>query len=368
MDTSYLDWMLEQEEEGSEPEVGPGEGGVWVVADIDGARVASVSVEALGMARGLADALGAYVHGVLVGEGLRDLTTTLYQAGADRVWVADDPSLTRFGVEPYLEVLATLLEAAQPEVVVFGANVRGQALAPRLAQRLAGGLIEHVTAVELDESIRAVRATVPVYGGEYYNVIVCPEARPQFLTLEPGAFPAPFLDPHRTGQPEDVEVTEVQTSVRVVGPAEGFEPAAVPLALAPIVVAAGRQVGDFGLAQRLAAALGGQIAGDRGAQDAGWVSRDRVVDVRGVRIRPNVYVAVGIRGDIFHNAAVEEASFVLAIHPDADAPVFQVADMCLQADPRVVVPAILDALGEASTDSVPGGTLHAVPTPTALGS
>ena len=351
MDTSYLDWMLDQEDAGpmAEPAdglvIGALEGGIWVVADAESARVAAVSFEALTMARSLADALGAYVHGVLLGEGIRNLTTDLYQAGADRVWVADHPMLASFDLAPYLETLAGLLEKARPEVVVFGSTVQGRALAPRLAQRMEGGLIEHVIAVELDESIRAVLATVPVYGGEYYDVIVCPEARAQLLTLETGAFPAPFLDPNRRGEPEDFEVIGAQLAVQVLGPAEGFEPATVPLDHASVVVAGGRQVGDFELVRELAAALGGQVAGDRGARDAGWVGRDRVVDVRGVRIRPKVYVAVGIRGDSFHNAAVQEAGFVLAIHPDPGAPVFQVADLCLEADPRTVVPAILEALG-----------------------
>jgi electron transfer flavoprotein alpha subunit len=71
-----------------------------------------------------------------------------------------------------------------------------------------------------------------------------------------------------------------------------------------------------------------------------------VVDVRGVTVTPEVYVAVGIRGDTFHNAAIEGAKFILAIHPDSDAPIFQVADLCLETDPEEVLPALLEALSE----------------------
>jgi electron transfer flavoprotein alpha subunit len=110
-------------------------------------------------------------------------------------------------------------------------------------------------------------------------------------------------------------------------------------------VAAGRQAGGFDLVQRLATALGGQVAGDRGACDAGWIGSERVIDVRAVRVKPEVYVAVGIRGDTFHNAAIEEAEFVVAIHPDPEAPIFEVADMCLEADPQSIVPAMLEAIG-----------------------
>ena len=350
MDLSYLDLLMAQQEEVTDGSTelttsAEGGGGVWVVADVLDGAVAPVTLEALGAARTLADALGAYVTGVLLGEEVTGLAQTLTQAGADGVRVAEHPALARLALEPYLQVLAELFEAEQPEVVLFGATEAGQALAPRLAQRMGGGLIEHVTAVSLDEATRTVQATFPMYGGEYFEIAACPEARPQFLTIEPGAFPTPFLDSYRQGEPSLLEVEPVEAAVRVIGPAEGFEPPAVGLAQAAVIVAAGRQAGDFQLVQRLAAALGGRVAGDRGARDAGWIGREQIVDVRGVTVAPEVYVAVGIRGDTFHNAAIEEARFIVAIHPDPRAPIFQVADLCLEAEPREVLPALLEALG-----------------------
>jgi len=343
MDLSYLDLLMAQQEEVSEA---AGGGGVWVVADVMDGAVATVTLEALGAARTLADALGAYVYGVLWGQEVTGLAQTLYQAGADGVRVADHPALAQLALEPCLQVLAELFAAEQPEVVLLGATEAGQALAPRLAQRLGGGLIEHVTAVTLDEATRTAQATFPLYGGEYFEIVACPQARPQFLTIEPGAFPAPFLDPYRQGEPTrlELEVEPAEPAVRVIGPAEEFEPPPVPLARAPVVVAAGRQAGDFELVQRLAAALGGQVAGDRGARDAGWIGPEQIVDVRGVSVAPQVYTAVGIRGDTFHNAAIEEAKFIVAIHPDPTAPIFQIADLCLEADPREVLPPLLEAL------------------------
>jgi electron transfer flavoprotein alpha subunit len=367
MGESYLDLLMAQQEEAPETEVSEAEGGggVWVVAEpsttlrlglVDGA-VASVTLEAIGAARTLADALGAYVYGVLLGEGVTEFAQTLYQAGADTVRVADDASLATFALEPYLQVLSDLFEAEQPEVVIFGAGVAGGQLAARLAQRTGGGLIEHVTVVSLDEATRTVQAAVPIYGGEYFEIVACPEVRPQFLTVEPGVFPVPFLDAYRKGEPTMLEVEPVEPRVRRVGEAEGFEPPPVPLAQASVIVAAGRQASDgstvdgtsalaagFELVKQLAAALGAQVAGDRGAQDAGWIEPGQVVDVRGVTVAPDVYVAVGVRGDTFHNAAVEEAKFIAAIHPDPDAPIFQIADLCLEADPQEVLPALLEAL------------------------
>ena len=144
-----------------------------------------------------------------------------------------------------------------------------------------------------------------------------------------------------------VAVEPVESRVRVVGEAEGFEPPAVPLAQASVIVAAGRQAGDVELVKQLAQALGGRVAGDRGTQEAGWVESEQVVDVRGVEVAPEVYVAVGIRGDTFHNAAIEKARFIVAIHPDPTAPIFEAADLCLEADPMEVLPVLLQILRTA---------------------
>ena len=141
-----------------------------------------------------------------------------------------------------------------------------------------------------------------------------------------------------------LEVEPLEPAVRLVGAAEEFEPPTVVLAQASVIVAAGRQAGDFDMVRRLATALGGRVAGDRGARDAGWITPEQIVDLRGVTVAPEIYVAVGIRGDTFHNAAVEGAKFIVAIHPDPTAPIFQVADLCLEADPQEALPPLLEML------------------------
>ncbi len=345
MDASYLDLVMAQQEETFED--AEGGGGVWVVAESAGGEMAPVTLEAIGVARTLAESLGAYVYAALLGDGVRLLAETLYQAGVDGVRVADHQGLSPFSLEPHLGILVDLFAEEQPEVVLLGATEIGGALAPRLAQQLGGGLIEHATTVSLDPTGRTVEAAIPIYGGEYFEVVACPEARPQFLTIEPGAFAGPFLDEYRRGEPTMVEVEPSEPAVRVVGLAEGFRPPEVRLAEASLVVAVGRQAGDPAQVERLAEALKGRLAGDRGAWDAGLIEADQVVDVRGTVVSPDVYLAVGIRGDTFHRAAMEGAAFVVAIHPDREAPIFEKADLCVVAEPGEVVEALLTAIGSA---------------------
>jgi electron transfer flavoprotein alpha subunit len=347
MAESYLDLLMAQQDEPASEgsEEASGGGGVWIVADVLDGEIASVTLEALGAARSLADSVGAYVYGVLLGDGVTDLAQVLYQAGANGVRVGDDAALGEFAAATYLKALLDLFEAEQPEIVLLGATAQGQALAPRLAQALGGGLIEHVVDVSLDETTRTVQASFPIYGGEYFEIAASsPDARPQFLTIEPGAFPAPFVDPYRGGEPTLLTLDPPPPSVRVLGAATDFEPPPVSLAKAPVIVSAGRQAGDFSLVEQLATALGAHVAGDRGARDAGWIEAGQIVDVRGVEVAPELYVAVGVRGDAFHNAAIEGAKYVIAIHPDPDAPILSAADLYVEADPVEVLPMILEGL------------------------
>lgn len=140
------------------------------------------------------------------------------------------------------------------------------------------------------------------------------------------------------------EAEPAEPRVRTLGPAEEFEAPEVWLSDAAIVVAAGRQAGSFELVEQLAEGLDAHLAGDRGAWDAGWIEPQQMVDVRGVTVSPDVYVAVGIRGDTFHNAAIEGSKFVIAIHPDPDVPMADVADLCAVGAPEEVLPALMEAL------------------------
>jgi electron transfer flavoprotein alpha subunit len=103
----------------------------------------------------------------------------------------------------------------------------------------------------------------------------------------------------------------------------------------------------FGLVKRLASALGGVVAGSRGAYDEGWVTEDRIIGVGGTFIAPDLYIACGLSGDIYHHFGLQDAEFTVAINSDEDAPIMRVANVGIIGDARQVIPAVLQALAEA---------------------
>ena len=98
------------------------------------------------------------------------------------------------------------------------------------------------------------------------------------------------------------------------------------------------------MAEQLAGALGGVVAGSRGAFDEGWIGEEQIVGIGGHGIVPDLYVACGISGDVYHYFGLQDAKFVVAINPDQSAPIMKLANMAVVADAKHLIPALLEAL------------------------
>jgi electron transfer flavoprotein alpha subunit len=322
---------------------------IWVVAEVEDGALKPVSLEMVGKARELAAALGAYVRSVLLGESLEGLAQELIYHGADSIYLADDPRLAEYHLEIYAKVLSDLFQEKKPEIILCGATALGQELAPRLAQRLGTGLICNCLDLSIDETERVLVGRHPVYDGEYFHVSAFLGAKPQIATVRPGAFRTPFADEYRYGEVEEmaIDLEGIEGKVKVLSvSAEGAKPP-VPLSKARVIVAGGRGMGDaegFALVEKLAEALGGQVAGSRGALDEGWISEERQVGWSDLTVKPDLYIACGISGDVHHYFAMQEAKFVVAINKNPDAPIFKIADIGIVGDPREVIPSLLAEL------------------------
>lgn len=299
-------------------------------ADIWVALPALAAAPLLGEARRLADSLGCYVHAVIADERL---SVQAIAFGADRVHVAVDAG--------------AFLAGQQPEFVFFSVNQNVQAA--RLAQRLRAGLITDARNVSTSgDSTRALLGSHPIYGGEYFLdfAVTSPV---KVATLDPRFLPEPFADPSRTGEVLATPATDggPPTAARDLGRVDYAPHLWRPLTKAKVIVSAGRGVKDaegFALVKQLAERLGAELAGDQSARDSGWVDEAHQVGVTAQEVAPDLYIAIGIRGDTMHNAAIARARQVIAIHSNPDAPIFAVADHGVVADPKAFLPKLLEHL------------------------
>ena len=348
MDFSYLDDWTEEEAGPEIEEVGEGYRNIWVFAETTGGTLPAATLEVVGQARDLADQIGVYVYAVLLGESIEPLGQELIAFGADKVLAAEYPDLAEYQPEIYTHALACLVDHYRPEILLLPATPLGDDLAPRLAQRLNTGLTSHCIRLSLDMSERLLLGTFAVLGGEMYHTVACPDARPQIATLQPGQFRLPYEDTYRSGDVQTVDVDLADIEGRLIWGAfdASVDLPPKPLAKAKVVVSAGRGMADadgFALVEQLAEALGGVVAGSRGAFDEGWIAEDQVVGAGGQFVAPDLYVACGVSGDVYHYFGLQEAKFIVAINPDENAPICKLANMILVGDAKQVIPAMLAA-------------------------
>ncbi len=294
---------------------------IWVAVPSAGA------LPLVGEARRLADSLGCYVHAVV---GSADTADQAIAVGADRVHVAAVPGL--------------FLAAQTPEFAFYPVDRWHQAA--RAAQQHKAGLITDARSLQIDESTRALLGSHPVYGGEYF-VDVAVTSPAKFATLDPRFLPEPYADPGRSGEVVPNEYVAPPPPLQDRGPADFAPQAWRPLQKARRIVAVGRGLKDeagLALARQLAEKLGAELGGDRSAQDLGWIGEDQVVGVTGQEVAPDLYVALGIRGDTIHNAAIVRAKHVIAVHANPAAPILDVADEAVVGEPQEVLTQLLTRL------------------------
>lgn len=310
-------------------------------------QVATSSWEALGAARRLGSALGRQVSACLFGQGVEPLAQEAIAYGADRVFLADDPTLADFRLEPYAALLAHLAREHQPAAILIGATSRGRDLGPAVAVDLETGCVADCTTLEFEDG-RLV-ATRPIYAGKLLSTCTVPQKRPAIFTTRARAFPKPDPDPQRSGEVVRVQpvMKEEEIACKVIGFRE--TEGGVNLADAAIIVSGGRGVGGpegFGPLRGLAQVLRAAVGASRAAVDAGWIPYEHQVGQTGKTVSPDLYVACGISGAIQHQAGMRTSKVIVAINKDPEAPIFQLAHYGIVGDLFKVVPALTAALRE----------------------
>ena len=332
--------------------------GVLVFAEQDEARLADVSLELLSKARELADKLGKTVAAALIGHNVAHLANTLIAHGADTVFLADAPGLKHYTTIPYAKIVCEIITANEPEIVLFGASLIGRDLAPRVASKLRTGLTADCTDLQIgDYCDKAAGYTNllfqirPAFGGNIIATIITPNPRPQMATVREGVMRLKPADPTRTGEVKKVD-TPPDAIENVVKILERFKAdKKVNLKAAGIIVAGGAGVGGkegFDLIRELAHTLGGQVGASRAAVDAGYVGKEHQVGQTGVTVRPKVYIACGISGQVQHRAGMSESGKIIAINNDPSAPIFSIAHYGIVGDLFQVVPLIIEAYKQKS--------------------
>ena len=330
-------------------------GNVWVFIEQEGGKIADVSLELVCKGRELAAQLGVKTEALLLGDKLEKCVDTLYSYGCDTVYLAEDPRLEPFTVLPYAKVIMDLIREHKPNILLFGATLKGRELAPRVASEKLGGLTADCTQLRIDDfedkknnksytnKLMQIR---PAFGGNIIATIVNTWDDPQMVTVREGVMKMDAPDPSRKGKLVRVkpQITDAETVVKVLERVRADKE--VDLKGAQIIVSGGRGMKgpeNFALLQELADTLGGEVGASRAAVDAGWIDHDHQVGQTGVTVRPRLYIACGISGSIQHCAGMSDSKKIIAINTDPGAPIFSIAHYSIVGDLNTVIPQMIKA-------------------------
>ncbi|MBQ5747331.1 MAG: electron transfer flavoprotein subunit alpha/FixB family protein [Bacteroidales bacterium] len=326
---------------------------IIVYCETDNGALCDVSLELMTKARDLAGSLSCNVEALLIGHNVAGLADTLYKYGASVVHLADDPRLEFYRTLPYAALTIALFKEQKPQIALFGATSVGRDLAPRVSSALHSGLTADCTSLEIGdhqdkekEYKNLLYQIRPAFGGNIIATIINPECRPQMATVREGVMKKEALEAAVSGTISRMDVNSIlKESDFVVQILEReIEEKKIDIKGAQIIVAGGFGVGskeNFQLIYDLAKVLGGEVGASRAAVDAGFVEHARQIGQTGVTVRPKLFIACGISGQIQHTAGMDGSSMIISINNDPEAPIHKIADYAIVGDLNEVIPKII---------------------------
>lgn len=317
---------------------------IAVIAEHLEGRLTPGTRDAVALALRLGEGTGKNPRILLAAEQVEDLGRELIETFGQDVHVVEVPGLRHYHGEALTIVLGEILHGWSPSFVCLAHSSQGWDLAPRLAFRLGAACITAVEGTSREGGDAVFRRSL--HGGKIV-ADVRPSTATVVLTAQPGAFKTGEGAAQRTGRVTVLKRPYPPCRSRSMGLRPGA-PRDAALAQAEVVVAAGRGIGkqeNLALVQRLASVFANASVGaSRPICDQGWMPYKHQVGLTGATVAPRLYIACGISGAYQHVVGMRDAGFIVAVNTDPHAAIFNIADVCIQEDLTVFIPAFLKAL------------------------
>ena len=315
-------------------------------------KLRNVSMELAYKAHTLMEPFKGEVVGVFAGDELPEDCDELFHYGINKVLYYTNSKLANIQSIAYKNIIEQMIKSEQPDIVLFGATHNGRDIAPLIASSLKAGLTADCTQLYIDDykdKGKILFQMRPAFGGNILATIITPEDRPMMATAREGVM---LLPEHKLNYPVKTEKFKADFKdewvlnefLKIVPKRKK-----VDFSTANIVVSGGAGVGskeNFELIRQLAHALGGEVGASRAAVDFGFIEKDHQVGQTGSVVRPKLYIACGISGQIQHRAGMEEAKKIIALNKDPNAPIFGISHCGIVGDLNEIIPIMLHYLKE----------------------
>lgn len=329
---------------------------IFVYCEIEDGNVAEVSQELLTKGRSLANKLKCKLEAVAIGKGLDGIASEIIPYGVDKLYLVDDPRLSPYQTLPHTSIVVKLFQEEKPQIALMGASSVGRDLGPRVSSALHSGLTADCTSLEIGDHVdkkaekkyeNLLYQVRPAFGGNIIATIINPDCRPQMATVREGVMRKSILDPKYKGEIVKLNVSKYvnDTDFIVEILERHIEKSKLNIKGSPIIVAGGYGMGNkenFQLLYDLAGVLGGEVGASRAAVDAGFAEHERQIGQTGITVRPKLYIACGISGQIQHRAGMDQSAQIIAINTDNEAPINSIADYVINGDVAEVIPKMIN--------------------------
>jgi electron transfer flavoprotein alpha subunit len=321
---------------------------VLVVMEQHGAAWNRMSWETLAAGQEIAQALGGSCSAAVAGHGIAALAQELAGKKLEKVYAVDDPLLETYTPDGFAAAIEALVKHVQPDLVLFPHTYEVRDYAPKVATRFRRVLVSDVIKAKTDGGQPVLVRLL--FQGKLNGDVRLQGDGPQFASLQAGAYRAEAV---QTGGAtvESINPALAADKIRTKPEAPFRESArAVDLTAAELIVSVGRGIKEkenIAIVEELAQALGAELAASRPICDNGWLPMERQVGSSGQTVAPKLYMAIGISGAIQHLVGMKGAKTIVAINKDANAPIFEVADIGVVGDLFEVVPALVEEIKKA---------------------
>lgn len=328
---------------------------IFVYCEIEDGIIADVSLELLTKGKSLAEELGCQLEAIVIGSNLKGVEKQVFPYGVDRLHIADDNKLYPYLTLPHSAIVINVFRKETPQIALFGATSIGRDLAPRVASALKSGLTADCTNLVIGDHTENKTNTTyknllyqirPAFGGNIIATIINPENKPQMATVREGVMKKEIYSKKHSGEILNIKVSEIISDtdfvVKIIE--RHIEKSKLNLKSANIIIAGGYGMGskeNFNQLYKLAEVIGGEVGGSRAAVDSGFTEHERQIGQTGLTVRPKLYIACGISGQIQHRAGMAESAMIISINNDKNAPINEIADYVIIGDVMDIIPKMI---------------------------
>jgi electron transfer flavoprotein alpha subunit len=321
---------------------------ILVITEQRDAKWNKTSFETLAAAQQIAKDTGGALSAAVVGNGVTALADELAGKDVAEVLLVEHALLAAYTPDGFSLALKQVISQAVPDLVLLPHTYQVRDFAPKLAASLGKGMIGDCIGFR-NENGRLIFVR-QMFQGKTAADVSFAGAGPWFATFQAGAFRADLVAAHPSGKaPVQKPAIELKPEQIRTKPMELFREAkqAVDLTQAAIIVAIGRGIKapeNIPMAEKLAKAIGGEIAASRPICDEGWLPMERQIGSSGQTVAPKLYLALGISGAIQHVVGMKGSRTIAAVNKDQNAPIFEVADYGIVGDIFEIIPALTEEL------------------------